>query len=79
MKHYLCTDIKWDTDGDNYALSQLPKTVLIVDCPDDEDPEEYLRDRLSDKSGFCHFGFDFVQVMTDFTGSIEKVYYDALV
>ena len=50
----LATNIKWDTDGDKELLKQLPKQVEIPSGV----LNEFISDYLSDKYGFCHFGFD---------------------
>jgi len=62
-------DIEWDTDGDNSV--ELPKSMsftatyedLDIDAEYDiqEDYEdvigEYVSDKISDETGFCHNGF----------------------
>ena len=56
-----CTEIQWDTDGNKRLLKKLPKEDTLTiddycegDCLDDE-----LADILSDKYGFCLFGFNY--------------------
>lgn len=51
----IATNIKWDTDGDEELLSQLPETVGIPKNMTDIDE---ISDFLSDTYGFCHAGFD---------------------
>lgn len=56
-----CTEIQWDTDGDKELSKSLPKEVtLIIDdyCEGDYLDDE-LADMLSDKYGFCLFGFNY--------------------
>lgn len=50
----MATDIKWDTDGNNDLLKELPKEVKIPE----EIIEEAISDYLSDEYGFCHSGFE---------------------
>lgn len=47
-------DIQWDTDGDAKLAESLPKEIEIPDGMTDLDE---ISDYLSDKTGFCHFGF----------------------
>ena len=49
-------NILWDTDGEEV---NLPNEIEIPDWVDKEDDDE-ISDYLSDKTGFCHFGFDLV-------------------
>lgn len=50
------TNIKWDTDGDLILFQELPRTIKI---PKDV-AKDQIGDYLSDKTGFCHFGYDLV-------------------
>lgn len=50
----MATDIKWDTEGNNDLLKELPKEVKIPE----EIIEEAISDYLSDEYGFCHSGFE---------------------
>lgn len=53
---YLITNIKFDTDGENIELP----TEMEIDVPENFDTEEilqYISDKISDDTGFCHFGF----------------------
>lgn len=63
MNEYVCFNIEWDTDGNRRVLRELPQRLLIVvpeHVPSDPDSiQDYLSDRLSDITGWCHFGFDF--------------------
>jgi hypothetical protein len=56
-KQYTVTNIQYDTDG---AKVDLPKTMEIV-VPDDvegyEEIEEYISNEISNRTGYCHFGF----------------------
>lgn len=48
-------NIQWDTDGDMELFENLPKEIQIPDGITDEDD---VSDYISNKIGFCHFGFD---------------------
>jgi len=51
------TNIQWDTDGEPFENLGL-STEMTVDVPDDiTDVEDYICDELSNRTGFCHFGF----------------------
>lgn len=57
-----CFNIKWDTDGNSRIFKKLPQEVIYEGyiCEEDEDEiDEILGDYLSDKWGFCHYGFKF--------------------
>ena len=60
MKRILFTDIQWDTDGENLA-DVLPSSATL-DVPADLDVETDGADVLSDKYGFCVFGFNFTEI-----------------
>lgn len=47
-------NIKWDTDGDESLAESLPSEIEI---PEDVTGEDEISDYLTDKTGFCHFGF----------------------
>lgn len=46
-------DIEWDTDEDEEVLQKLPDEVIVDNAELNSDFEDYL----SDKYGFCMFGF----------------------
>lgn len=52
-------NIQWDTDGEP---TDLPTDVTIEDVDDDIDLAEEGCDVLSDKFGFCLYGFDYMIV-----------------
>ena len=56
-----CTEIQWDTDGDKKLLKKLPKevTLTIDDYCEGDYLDDELADMLSDKYGFCMFGFNY--------------------
>lgn len=50
-------NIKWDTDGDMELLKLLPTEMEIPEYMMDKD-YIIISDYLSDKTGFCHNGFE---------------------
>lgn len=55
-KKYIVSDIIYDTDGEDVDLP----SELTIEVPDDveqDDIEEYIGDKISDKTGFCHIGY----------------------
>ena len=62
-------NIKWDTDGDEEILNELPTEMEIpkwLEDKFDRDDQyfEEISEWLSDQTGFCHFGFDIVQLIS---------------
>lgn len=60
-------NIKWDTDDDMDVLNDLPTELILPEWLEEEfdsdDPYlEEISDWLSDETGFCHFGFDVIEV-----------------
>lgn len=64
-------NIKWDTDGNEGVLKELPTEMkipmyLYSDLYSDVNVDVYevletISDWLSDQTGFCHFGFELVE------------------
>lgn len=57
---YKVIDIKYDTDGEDI---KLPKTMTIKvpkEFKEAEEVLEYISDEISNRTGFCHFGFNTV-------------------
>lgn len=52
----MATNIQWDTDGEDVTL---PKEINI---PENMTDENEISDYLSDETGFCHKGFDLVEL-----------------
>jgi hypothetical protein len=55
----IVTNIKYDTDGE---LIDLP-TILEIDVShieEVEDVSDFISDEISNITGFCHLGFEFV-------------------
>ena len=73
-------NIKWDTDGDEEVLQDLPTEMIIPkeleDCysSDSEYVMEEISDWLSDETGFCHDGFEIVREITK--ESVEEELYN---
>lgn len=73
-------NIKWDTDGDEEVLQDLPKEMIIPDeleelyKKDREYALEEISDWLSDEIGFCHAGFEVVKEIT--RQSVENEMFD---
>lgn len=75
-------NIKWDTDGDEETLQNLPMEMIIPKELEElyknkEDREyalEEISDWLSDETGFCHAGFEIEKVITK--ESVENNLYD---
>jgi hypothetical protein len=63
MKKY-ATNIFWDTDGDKELAKSLPKEICIEKVCDiyegTDEQEEIISDFITNKTGFCHFGYDVI-------------------
>ena len=55
---YIVENIDWDVD-DYEELDDLPTQLTVLVPNDEEDPEEYISDYLSDEYGYCHNGFTY--------------------
>jgi len=53
---YTVENIEYDTDG---TLIELPTTleIEVEDSLNDYDKVEFISDKISDITGFCHLGF----------------------
>ena len=60
IRSYLCYNIDYDTDGMK-LLKGLPP-ALIIHLPSDISVEYEGADTISDKTGFCVNGFDYVEL-----------------
>ena len=73
-------NIKWDTDGDEEVLNELPMEMIIPEeleemyKKDKEYALEEISDWLSDETGFCHAGFEVVKEIT--RQSVENELFD---
>ena len=54
--NYKVTNIKYDTDGKKV---NLPKEmdIEVDDDLDNYEKVEFISDEISNRTGFCHFGF----------------------
>ena len=52
-------NIKWDTDGDEKLKQELPSSMKIPD--EIKDDLDLVSDYISNKTGFCHDGFDVLE------------------
>jgi hypothetical protein len=64
LKKYKVYSIKWDTDGDREAKSELPKKIVVgidfEECKDKDQQiifDEIVSERITDEYGYCHEGF----------------------
>ncbi len=63
IRVFLVTDIHWDTDGEEVDLPEEMTVNVSEDEELEEDEiEEYISDKISDETGFCHFGFNYKEV-----------------
>jgi hypothetical protein len=51
----LVTNVKYDTDGEKVDLPSTLEIKIPVDL--DEDIYEFVSDKISELTGFCHKGF----------------------
>jgi len=63
-KKFTVTDIEYDTDGQKIDLP----TEMVINIPDHvgdtyEDIEQYIGDEISNRTGYCHFGFNTLPVI----------------
>lgn len=57
------TNIEWDAPKS--VKGDLPKSLVFhldtedvgIDCSDEDEIHEWISDKLSDETGYCHFGF----------------------
>lgn len=62
------TDIEWDAPKS--VKCEFPQSFVFhlgtedegIDCSDEEEIHECVSDKLSDETGYCHFGFSFQQI-----------------
>lgn len=68
-KEFKVFDIEWDVDEwdiDHADEADLPEKIELIITEDDvdnlddnDDIEEFIEDYLSDKYGYCHYGFQY--------------------
>lgn len=63
LKKY-ATNIKWDTDGDTETAESLPKEICIDEIigiyEGTDEQEDIISDFITEKTGFCHYGYDII-------------------
>ena len=66
MKTYLCTNIEYDTDGEDvFPPNELTIVLEEVDDDTSEDViEERLADVISDHTGWCVMSFEVEEVLS---------------
>ena len=77
---FICTNIAWDTDGEDIKLPTEMSVCLNLTRDEIGDSEEVIAellfDYLIDTIGFCHYGFDWETV--DFNDAVQVARYNAL-
>lgn len=61
---YEVTDIEYDKDGKEIDLPKL----LNIEVPkgfSEEEAQEYISDKISNETGFCHNGFSMRKLFLD--------------
>jgi hypothetical protein len=56
-KKFLVTDIKYDTDGHKVKLPKKMTIAVPSDVEGYEETEQFISDEISNRTGFCHYGF----------------------
>jgi hypothetical protein len=54
---YKVTDIQYDTDGEDVTLPTEMNVTVPDEIENSYEIEEYISDRISEFTGFCHKGF----------------------
>lgn len=66
VKRYRVYNIKWDTDGediDNLPTHLTSEIELYNDTNySDDEITEMISDDITDRIGFCHFGFEYEEI-----------------
>ena len=57
MKKFLVTNIEYDTDGIKIKLPKELEIILPENINGYEEIEEYISNEISNRTGYCHFGF----------------------
>jgi len=52
------TNIKWDTDGRKIKLPKFLTVIVPEDITDNEETLDFISDKISDITGYCHFSFN---------------------
>lgn len=54
---FLVTNIEYDTDGEKVDLPTELEIEVDEDITDYNEQLDFISDEISNKTGFCHFGF----------------------
>ena len=49
--------IQYDTDGESVDLPAEMEIEIPIDITEEDDVVDYLSDEISNRTGYCHFGF----------------------
>jgi len=49
--------IQYDTDGESVDLPAEMEIEIPIDITEPDDVVDYLSDEISNRTGYCHFGF----------------------
>jgi len=60
MRRFRTFNIRYDTDGE--GIEGLPNQLWFESDVPDFDPAEDLADMISDRTGWCVFGYDWEEV-----------------
>jgi len=55
---YTVFNIQYDTDGEQVDLPEKLTIEVPEDLKEDSDIADFISDKISDETGFCHFGFN---------------------
>ena len=63
IRVFTVSNIDWDTDGEEIDLpDEMTVNVKEDEQLEDDEIEQYISDKISDETGFCHFGFNYKEV-----------------
>lgn len=69
MRKYKVENIQWDCDGDEEVLASLPKEmeVNVDESLDSDEVMDFISNKISDETGYCHNGFNYHKEETALT------------
>ena len=66
---FFVQNIDWDCDGNKSIKKSLPKSMKVIvtandveDISDINEIDEFISDYISDRTGFCHYGYHLKEV-----------------
>jgi hypothetical protein len=63
IRVFTVSNIDWDTDGEEIDLpDEMTVNVKEDEQLEEDEIEQYISDKISDETGFCHFGFNYKEV-----------------